>query len=352
MAPATVEGMNPSSATAIDIAEAAYDLQVGAKKWLPNLLERGAPMFDHGLGCAGAIWAGQSEVGEPLIAQLCAGPGHPDLGTRFARAARAARPHGRHRVPSPRPAGVRTASESAETQPRVLRALQKHVGCEDVLGLWALDPDLHGVGIHMPTSERLALSSSGRARWEKLATHIAAGHRLRCRLGFADELAGAPLSEIPLQADALIDPKRFVVTHARRTARNEDAAGALREIARRVDKARGRAGRQDPDRALEVWEGLVRGRWSLIDWFDSDGRRFVVALPNAPQCGDPRGLTERELQVATLSARGESAKLIGYRLRLTRPRISQLLRCAMRKLGVKTQAELVLKLAPFRRGAS
>ena len=343
--------MTPSYAAAIDIAEAAYDLQIGAKKWLPNLLERGAPMFDHGLGCAGTIWAGESEAGEPLIAQLCAGPGHPDLGTRFARAARAARPQGSHRSSSSSPPSVRAASESAESQPSVLRAFQKHVGCEDVLGLWALDPDLHGVGINMPTSERLALSRSGRARWEKLAVHIAAGHRLRCRLGFSEELAGAPLSEIPIEAEALIDPKRFVVTDARGSARDRDVAGALREMARQVDKARGRAGRQDPDRALEVWEGLVRGRWSLIDWFDSDGRRFVVALPNAPNCGDPRGLTDRELQVAKLSARGESAKLIGYTLGLSRQRVSQLLRRAMHKLGVKTQPQLVVELATFRKSA-
>jgi DNA-binding CsgD family transcriptional regulator len=217
-----------------------------------------------------------------------------------------------------------------------------------VLGLWALDPELRGVGINMPTSERLALSKSGRARWEKLAAHIAAGHRLRCRLGFADELSGAPLSEIPIEAEALIDPKRFAVTDARGRARNEDVASALREVAQRLDKARGRAGRQDPDGALEVWQGLLRGRWSLVDWFDTDGRRYIVVVPNAPDCGDPRGLTEREHQVAMLSARGESAKVIGDELGVSRQRVSQLLRQVMRKLGVRTHAQLVLKLATFR----
>lgn len=347
MSPAYALSMRSTHTTAIDIAEAAYDLQIGAKEWLPNLLERGAPMFDQGLGCAGAIWAGQSTEGEPLIAQLCSGPHHPDLGLRFARAARAAGTRVRGRASSERAAGVRTASESNLSQPAVLRALQKHVGCKDVLGMWALDPDLRGVGINMPTAKRLTLSRSARARWQKLAIHIAAAHRLRCRLGFGDELPGAPLSEIPLQADALIDPKRFAISDAKGHAQDKEVSGVLREAARKVDEARTRVGRRNADQALDVWQGLVRGKWSLIDWFDTDGRRFVLVVPNAPNCGDPRGLTERELQVATFSARGESAKLVGYRLGVSRQRVSQLLRSAMRKLCVKTQAQLVLKLRIF-----
>ena len=65
------------------MAEAAYDLQLGAEEWLPNLLDKGAPLFDVGLGCAAAMWAGQSRDGQPLIAQLCVGSGAEDLGVRF-----------------------------------------------------------------------------------------------------------------------------------------------------------------------------------------------------------------------------------------------------------------------------
>ena len=28
---------------------------------------------------------------------------------------------------------------------------------------------------------------------------------------------------------------------------------------------------------------------SLVDYFDTDGRRFVLALPNSPHVTDPRG---------------------------------------------------------------
>jgi len=111
--------------------------------------------------------------------------------------------------------------------------------------------------------------------------------------------------------------------------------------ARMVDKARGPLRRRDPEEALRVWKGLVRGKWTLVDWFDTDGRRFLVAKPNAPRVRDPRGLTDREAQVATYASLGETSKLIGYRLGLSPAYVSRLLRDAMRKLNVKTQAQLV-----------
>ena len=84
--------------------------------------------------------------------------------------------------------------------------------------------------------------------------------------------------------------------------------------------------------------------WSVVDWFDSDGRRYVLALPNPPHVPNPRGLTKREQQVVAFAALGDSHKLIGYRLGLSRSRVTQLLSSSMQKLGVSTQAELVAKL--------
>ena len=82
---------------------------------------------------------------------------------------------------------------------------------------------------------------------------------------------------------------------------------------------------------------VVRGRWSLLDWFDTDGRRFVIAKRNAPNIGDPRGLTEREAQVVTYAALGESGKIIGYRFGLSTSSVSSSLMAAMHKLGVSSQ---------------
>ena len=338
--------MDAGAIAAIDVAEAAYDLQCSTEAWLPNLLEKGAPLFDCGLGCAAGIWAGRSPDRQPLVAQLCAGAGSPELGEKLARAVEDVGPDLRQ-ASLAWTSLVRTASESDLERPGLLRAFEKRVGCRDVLGLWAVDAGLHGVGIHIPSPQFISLSKRARHRWQRLAVHIEAGHRLRRRLGCAARLEGTPVTEIPIDVDAIIDPKGFVITHAKRDARSKDAAGMLRQAAIRVDRARSKLRKEDADKALEIWQGLVRGRWSLVDWFDSDGRRFVVVLPNAPGLSDPRGLTEREEQVTTLAARGDSSKSIRYRLGISPQRVSMLLHSAMRKLCVKTQPELVMKMRAF-----
>jgi DNA-binding NarL/FixJ family response regulator len=70
----------------------------------------------------------------------------------------------------------------------------------------------------------------------------------------------------------------------------------------------------------------------------------VLAIPNSPGVVDPRGLTERESQIAWMAAAGMTNKLIAYRLGLSTSRISLCLRTAMRKLGVQTRTQLVRKI--------
>lgn len=82
----------------------------------------------------------------------------------------------------------------------------------------------------------------------------------------------------------------------------------------------------------------------MVEWFDTDDRRYMLAVPNAPRVMDPRGLTKRESQVVAYAALGDSHKLIAYRLGISRTRVSGALGSAMRKLKVKTQAQLVAKL--------
>lgn len=79
-----------------------------------------------------------------------------------------------------------------------------------------------------------------------------------------------------------------------------------------------------------------------MDWFDSDGRRFIIARSNPRRHGSPRGLTDRERQVVLSAALGESSKLTGYQLGISPSRVSALLKTAMGKLGVRTKAQLVV----------
>lgn len=175
-----------------------------------------------------------------------------------------------------------------------------------------------------------------------VGAHVAAGHRLRRAMVAAESSTG-----LPRDAEAVIDPTRLQLTDAAGLAQNKEAANALREAAVQIDRARGKTRKSDPAAAIEMWKGLTEGRWSLVDWFDSDDRRFMLALPNAPRAIDPRGLSERESLVATYAIHGDSAKLIGYRLGISKATVSSVLKRVMRKLGVKTRPQLIERFGAF-----
>src|SRR5690606_6591183 len=91
---------------------------------------------------------------------------------------------------------------------------------------------------------------------------------------------------------------------------------------------------------------LVAGRWSLVDRFESDGRRFFIARRNDPAVGGPSELTKRERQVVGYAAQGHTNDHIAYTLGLAPSTVSTHLRRAMRRLGVRTPADLAALFAP------
>jgi DNA-binding CsgD family transcriptional regulator len=335
--------MNPENNTAIDMVEAAYDLQCVASDYLPSLFHRGRSLFDFAPAVYSSIVAGISEEGQPMVTRLHVATGPEDLVMRSFLAAQEAGPDiVAQTAQAITDGGVMTLREVGNQSPKAYDALTKHIGCKDGLAIYGTDPDCHGVFFASFTPELIELTPKQRDRWRMLAVHLGAGHRVR--RGLSVEVPGVEFLDLPLQSEALLDPTNFSVSEAIGDAQDLAVRETIRAAAKRVDRARGKLRKSDPDRALEVWHGLVRGRWSLVDWFDTDGRRFVLAKPNAPNLGDPRGLTERELQVATYAARGESGKIIGYRFGISPQRVSTLLNSAMRKFSVKTQPQLVEKL--------
>ena len=338
--------MGTKSSHAINLAEAAYDLQVGASDWLPQLLKAGGASLDWGRGCLGMLGAGFTEDQQGVIGQLCTSDGTPDLALALMTAVQEIGPEvtRKHTATAMQSPAIELLSALRESEPEIYNVYARHLGCKDVLSIHAHDPDGHGVLISMPSSEVVALGGAEQRRWEKISVHIATGHRLRRNLGGTAAARGVSATDLPLNAEALIDPSRFSVSEAVGDAQGDEASKTIRNAAVHIDRARGKMRKNSPDKALDLWRAMVRGRWSLVDWFDTDGRRFVLAKPKAPNLGDPRGLTEREHQVVTYASRGESSKLISYRLGVSAQRISGLLRDAMRKLSVKTPAQLVEKL--------
>jgi DNA-binding CsgD family transcriptional regulator len=204
------------------------------------------------------------------------------------------------------------------------------------------------VVIVAPLAEVTRLSPQDAQRWQMLAAHVDAGNRLRQSLQHGDDLRDErAASDLPHDAEAIFDARSLRVTDAVGRAKEPAATQRLRQAAVAVDRARGKMRKTDPEKALEIWKALVRGRWSIVDWFDSDGRRFVLAIPNEPHLTDPRGLTERESQVVAYAALGNTNKMIAYHLGLSTSRVSMLLRSAMRKLAIRTRAQLVEQMRDF-----
>jgi DNA-binding CsgD family transcriptional regulator len=308
-------------------------------------MEAGLPVLNHGLGVFGGVYTRPLDGGALTLHQLHVAAGSEDFVARQARVAAECPPEVQQACTRP---GICTTLSEAAGQKHASAVeswTRHHQGSKDALGLSAVDPDGQGAMIAVPLAERTKLAGAVRERWQMVGAHLAAGYRLRRRLRRAQ--SSTVESGLPLDAEALLDPTQFAIKEATGEAEGGDARRALREAAVLADRARGAMRRTRPKEALQIWTSLIRGRWSLVDWFDSDDRRFVVALRNAPELKDPRGLTDRESQVATFAALGDSGTLIAYRIGISRARVSVLLKRAMRKLGLSTRKELTEKLGAF-----
>ncbi len=338
---------DPATPHAIDLVEAAYDVEKSDADWLPDLLEAGAPILDHGLGIVATRFERPPHgAGADLVLRDVHHKSLPaDMWARLEAARSVLSADAVRALTSAGHAG--TWTELAQDYPKDCELFLDKLGYPDMLGLVASDP--RGVGIHLsaPLPEATRLTSRSRLRWQMLGAHISAAHRLRSALSDSYERLRAEPTDLPHGAEAVLDAGAFRIVDSVGRAREPNASENLRRAARRVDKARGKLRRDDPRKALEMWKALICGRWSVVDWFDTDGRRFVLARPNPPRVYDPRGLSEQECQVVTYVLLGETNKLIAYRLGLSQGRVSGLLKSAMHKLGTKSRAQLVRKLRPL-----
>jgi DNA-binding CsgD family transcriptional regulator len=208
-------------------------------------------------------------------------------------------------------------------------------GAQDALGIESVDATASSVSIVGLLPKAMRTPREPRHLIDRLLAHVLSAIRLRIRL------VGAPV--LPA-ADAVLEPGGKLV-HAEGKAKERESREALRAAAIAVDRARGPIRQRDGDEAVEIWTALFEGRWSLIEHFDSDGRRFLLAERNDPKLPPRPLLTERELAVLHYRALGRSIKLIAYELGLSLSTVSGALRSGMKKLRVKSVAELGALLA-------
>ena len=131
------------------------------------------------------------------------------------------------------------------------------------------------------------------------------------------------------------------IAHATAACRSRSVQEQLRVALARVDRARTRRLRRDPLGALELWRGLFSGRWSLVDFFDADGRRFVLARDNEPEVARPRPMPLRMRQVLFYASAGWSNAEMGYVLGISESTVGVHLSAALRWSGLGSRLQCI-----------
>jgi len=330
---------NPQrTANLLDLVEAAYDLDAPHRTWLRRLADLTSLLVAGG-GVGGAYTFDYSRRDAPSFSPTAfvnAPRKYASLAREYMAVFQRTEPRTLEDLHvNLRRGPVGTLSEQvgiAAIRRTPLGQFLDRFGCEDAFGCVVADPEGHGVVLSTNLARVTRLSEATRKRWTQLGAHVAAAARLRRRLSHA------------VAEPAIVHPSGRVV-HAEGEARGHSARERLRDAVRAVDAARSRKGRAQPDESLALWKGLVAGRWSLIERFDSDGRRYFVARRNDPEVTGPFALTRRERQVVAYAAMGHSLKLIAYELGLGVSTVSEHRSSAMRKLGVRS-TDLAALLAP------
>ncbi|HMJ53831.1 MAG TPA: helix-turn-helix transcriptional regulator [Polyangiaceae bacterium] len=319
----------------LSVIEAAYILAGTESEWVESLARAAAPMLDEGWGLSATTWTAHPD-GIVLRAMSTLG-GPAALADAAVDAMRATRREIQLALVRSGPCtslgslgGSRLIEDDRGSQ-GLLR-----LGIRDSLTILAGDSGGFMTGLSAYRATPFRPSRRTVSCWSRIASHLAAGFRVRRGLAAAGAevaAAGDPL----VGCEAILTPSGKVA-HAEEPAQRARAALARAVIA--VDRARSSQRRDDPDGALEAWRGLVEGRWSLLEHFDTDGQRFLVARKNDPDAAGPLALSLRERQVLACRARGLSLKLIAYDLGLSVPSISRTLKSAMTKLGISSPEEL------------
>jgi DNA-binding CsgD family transcriptional regulator len=316
---------------ALSVANVAYELDQPLEGWIRSVAEATRPALDDGMGVVATTFeihggdlrftSEMVAVGEvPSVAELqiraiASSLSPSDLGQTWGH-----------------PKALDTASGAyARMVPgQPFRDCPVFDGCRphgvwDCMAAKSCDPTGSGMILMAPLGREVQVPLARARRWERTMAHLLAGLRLRQALGSEPE--------------AVLDLTGRL-HDARGPAEAASAREALRNAARHVDRARSKKGRDDARTALSNFRALIAGRWSLVDSFESDGRHFLVARQNDPAIREPRALSLRERQIVAYAALGHTNKYIAYTLGLAPSTVATHLATAMRRLGVRTRAQL------------
>ncbi|MBI5481659.1 MAG: response regulator transcription factor [Deltaproteobacteria bacterium] len=319
----------------VGIIEAAYRPAPDDQAWMEGLVAAARPSLDDGLGVAAFAYdLDPAGARPPALRPVVSARIHPGawaavqhvLGQVSSRLARRA-------FSGPPCLTVSRLTRGLPRDRELIAASAEQLGFRDLLGVAAGDPSGTGLVLAAPRRHVAPVPRGAAVAWGRIAAHIAAGLRLR-RL-----IVPASPDTDPGATEAILDPQGRV-QHATAPAQPRACREALRAAA--LDRRRaGQLRQSDPAEAVAAWRALVAGRWSLVDHFDHDGRRFLLARRNDPDTRALGELTLRERQVVGYACLGHANKLIAYELGLSASSIATHLARAAEKLGADSRPALI-----------
>jgi DNA-binding CsgD family transcriptional regulator len=332
---------NSGSFDVLSMVEAAYSLDGPPRQWTQRLLEVADRSIGRGLGGFACPFAANTDGTFTMDRKSAAFINQPEEMVYAILDGLTQAAPGWLSAYLAGEAGVARCLITSEVDPRRklnYRDRLARTGVDDGINILCMDPDGHGLLLSLGIPAGPTLAPERRQDLVRAATHIQSGLRLRARL--AAESADAPTADGALEScDAVLTPEGKVL-HAEGNAALATARRALVAAVRDVTHAR-TALRGDVHRALGMWKGLVAAHWTLIDRFESDGERYVVARENAPQLNGLVALTPTERLVVAYAARGSTTKEIAYTLGVSATTVRVLLMRAAHRYGERNRKALL-----------
>ncbi|HXJ19160.1 MAG TPA: helix-turn-helix transcriptional regulator [Polyangia bacterium] len=317
----------------VDLIESIYALESSDREWLAGIAGRARTVFgEHDVGAYGLTYDASDVTDCRFSTVVFAGVQSPELRRILSAdtpAAFRASPTDVEAIFRRTPYGPSRALPATGPVRKIIER-QTRIGVE-ILGLNGVNVDGRGAHVGVLVPVRAAGRSVSPELLARVSSHLAAAYRLRARVRSGSR---------PERAEAILRPDG-TIDHAEGPAKLSGAREELARAAIRIDRLRSSSRRRDPQRAIETWKALVDARWSLVDHFEKDGTRYLLAQRNDPEVAHIALLSERERQVVALAAIGHHDKMIAYELGISGSTARVLLSRAARKLGARTRAELI-----------
>jgi DNA-binding CsgD family transcriptional regulator len=110
-----------------------------------------------------------------------------------------------------------------------------------------------------------------------------------------------------------------------------------------------RAYREAADFSVSPPHLLANEVWTVVDSYEKDGKRYVVAERSERRAPGPGVLSPRERQALAIAVHGDTNKVIAFKMGISASTVGVFLHRAAQKLGSRTRPEL---LARFRQLAA